>query len=453
MRRIRSRLGVAALALLAAGCWAWSPPNRPIDHIDLTRGYRTEPGTWRHRAPGDVWLMVALSGGGTRAAALAYGVLEELRDTEIVVGGKPVRLIDEIDVLSGVSGGSFPAAYYSLYGDRIFEDFEERFLKKNVQRALVWRTLAPWNLLRLWTPLLNRSDIASGYYDKHIFEGATFADLTAANGPRTFINATALPEGVRFTFSQGAFDVICSDLDAFPISYAVAASSAVPVLLSPVTLRNYGGRCGFEIPEWFEEALAARTSNPRAYRYAKEIQPFLDPRETRYIHLVDGGISDNLGLRASLDRLAILGTDPEQLQTPGVKMPEHLVVIVVNAETEPDPTISLQRAAPGVAASLNLVSGSQIRRYNFETLLLTQEAVKGIVNSLSRVYPHYTGNFIEVSFDLLRDEDEQKYFKRLPTSFTLSDTQVERLEEAGHTILRNNPSFKAMLRAVSDPEE
>jgi NTE family protein len=80
-------------------------------------------------------LLVSFSGGGTRASALAYGVLQELRDTQVSVAGKRERLLDEIDVITSVSGGSFTSAYYGLYGDRIFEDFEERFLRRNVQSA------------------------------------------------------------------------------------------------------------------------------------------------------------------------------------------------------------------------------------------------------------------------------------------------------------------------------
>ena len=81
-------------------------------------------------------LYLTFSGGGTRAAALSYGVLEELRKTEVVIDGKKRRLLDEIDGISSVSGGSFTAGYYGLFGDRIFEDFESKFLKKNIQGAL-----------------------------------------------------------------------------------------------------------------------------------------------------------------------------------------------------------------------------------------------------------------------------------------------------------------------------
>ena len=77
------------------------------------------------------------AGGGTRAAAFSYGVMQELAATRIAVGGKEQRLLDEVDVVSGVSGGSFPAAYYALYGDRIFTEFEPLFLRKDVEGALL----------------------------------------------------------------------------------------------------------------------------------------------------------------------------------------------------------------------------------------------------------------------------------------------------------------------------
>ena len=63
--------------------------------------------------------MLSFSGGGTRAAAFSYGVLEELRRTEITVDGQRRRLIDEVDIITGVSGGSFTALAYALHGERL----------------------------------------------------------------------------------------------------------------------------------------------------------------------------------------------------------------------------------------------------------------------------------------------------------------------------------------------
>ncbi len=87
--------------------------------------------------------MLAFSGGGTRAAALAYGILEELRDTTVVIDGQPRRLLDEVDTISSVSGGSFTSAYYGLYGERTFEDFKDEFLTQNIEHKLVRGLLNP----------------------------------------------------------------------------------------------------------------------------------------------------------------------------------------------------------------------------------------------------------------------------------------------------------------------
>ncbi len=438
---------VPLVVLMVTGCVPFNPPNDPIDHIDPAVGYRpTDPAN--QREPGKVMLFLAFSGGGTRAAAFSYGVLEALRETEIMVDGKPVRLIDEVDALSGVSGGSFPAAYYGLFGDRVFDEFEERFLNKNIQGALVLRIFNPWNTLRLMTPALSRSDIASNYYDEHVFDHATFGELASVRGPRVFINATDLPSGTPVRFSQEGFDVICSDLNQFKISYAVAASSAVPALLSPITLRNYAGSCGYVPPPWFEEALASRESNPRGQRAAAEKVPFMDSKAKKYIHLVDGGISDNLGVRLPLDRIAQMGGINRTFEAINTVPPQYLMLVIVNAETDPSPLIDLQSSAPGLAASMNLVSGSQIRRYNFESLMLARSMVEEFGRQLSTPDRPVEARVIEVSFDLLANPDDLSYFKHLPTSFKLSEEEVRRLIEAGHDILLQSKQFQEMVEAM-----
>jgi NTE family protein len=203
-------------------------------------------------------LCILPSQGRTRAAAFSYGVLEELRRTEVIIDGKKRRLVDEIDGISSVSGGSFTAGYYGLFGDRIFDDFESKFLKKNIQGALAVRTLLnPINWFRLSSTYFDRSDLAAEYYDKHVFEGKTFGDIAARKGPMIMMNATDMTHGLRIGFNQDGFDIICSDLSPFPVARAAAASSAVPMLLSPLTIRTYAGTCGFKLPEGFEEIQRA----------------------------------------------------------------------------------------------------------------------------------------------------------------------------------------------------
>lgn len=103
------------------GCANTYPPaNRAIEVIDEQSGYRALSEA-RLRGVGENVVLLSFSGGGTRAAVLSYGVMQELRDTSIVSNGNRVRLLGEIDTISSVSGGSFTAAYYGVFGERLFE--------------------------------------------------------------------------------------------------------------------------------------------------------------------------------------------------------------------------------------------------------------------------------------------------------------------------------------------
>ena len=127
------------LFFLNTGC-AHYPLNQPLEQIDRQTGYRAK----FRGVPGNseaLLFYLTFSEGGTRAAAFAYGVLEELKKTMVLIDGKERRLLDEVDVISAVSGGSFTAGYYGLFGEGFFQDFEQRFLKKDIQGALAARVL------------------------------------------------------------------------------------------------------------------------------------------------------------------------------------------------------------------------------------------------------------------------------------------------------------------------
>ena len=100
------------------------------------------------------------------------------------------------------------------------------------------------------SPTYGRSDLAADYYDSELFHGATFRGLLRPRAPFVIINSTDLATGSRFPFTQFYFNLLCADLQEYPVSSAVAASSAVPVLLSPITLRNFTPECGYAPPAW-----------------------------------------------------------------------------------------------------------------------------------------------------------------------------------------------------------
>ena len=218
----RASLAAVWLAVLAvtAGC-ATRPVNEPITRTDPASGYRFET---REQTDKQNLVVLAFSGGGTRAAAFSYGVLEFLRRTEVVgPRGNTVRLLDQVDIITGVSGGSFTALAYGLYGDKLFTDYEQRFLKRDVQGEIIARTFNPANWGRLSSNGWGRSELASELYDEILFNGATFADLEKGKGPLILASATDISTGARFLFNQRVFDVICSDLDSVRLSRAAAA--------------------------------------------------------------------------------------------------------------------------------------------------------------------------------------------------------------------------------------
>src|SRR5438552_3781589 len=267
-----------ALLLLLGGC-ATRPINPPITQADPSTGYRFEVRQAQVKNK-DNLVILAFSGGGTRAAAFSYGVLEFLRRTEVIgPKGNRGRLLDEVDVITGVSGGSFTALAYGLYGDKLFAEYEQRFLKRDVQGEIISRTLSPANWGKLSSTGWGRSELASELYDEILFNGATFGDLDRGRGPLIMASATDISTGSRLVFTQSTFDVICSNLNAVPLSRAAAASSAVPVVLSPVTLNNYGGTCNYAMPGWVK--LFIESANPprpaaRAIRELKEMEAFGD---------------------------------------------------------------------------------------------------------------------------------------------------------------------------------
>lgn len=232
---------------------------------------------------------LAFSGGGYRAAAYHIGVLRTLNR---------LGILDKVDVISSVSGGSIVAAYYALHKSDGYDAFEKSFIQELQHSSLkaVYRT--GWSLLILMAVLfLVAPFYVSGFaniiimligvafffwqykllpwscfierqYIKHFFGDATLKDLPKQ--PLVAINATDVETGTLFTFSRNKMScyryTYCQEPtkfkgENFPVSRAVMASSCVPHLFPPVKI-------------------------DKAYQEGK-IQP--------NVVLVDGGLYDNQG--------------------------------------------------------------------------------------------------------------------------------------------------------------
>jgi NTE family protein len=465
----RGRATIALLLLMLAGC-ATRPVNPPISSVDPNAGYRFVA-RQQYAPDSDTLVVLAFSGGGTRAAAFSYGVLEFLRDTYVVgPQGNRARLLDHVSVITGVSGGSFTALAYGLYGDKLFDEYEARFLKRDVQREITFRTLNPVYWPSLWSSGWGRSELAADLYDEILFHGATFGDLDRGRGPFIIASATDISTGARVPFTQATFDVLCSNLNAIRLSRAAAASSAVPVVLTPVTLNNYGGNCGYHPPDWIQPFIDPKEDPPRpaarATRNMAQEAALGDGVNRPYLHMVDGGVSDNLGMRSVLDALEIM----EALHAVGQPTPldhaRRIIVFVVNSVSIPKTDWDKSESAPGTLSVLIQATGVPIDRYSYEATELlrdtrtrwrsmrklressvfTQNKDPAVAAAIRT--PDATIYAIDVSFNGLPDKAEIAYLNQLPTSFSLPAEAVDRLRAAAGKIIMASPEFQQLLRDV-----
>lgn len=475
------RLAALLMAVGSLTACATRPVNPPVTYVSDNKVYNFER-KGQNEAQAKTLVALAFSGGGTRAAAFSYGVLETLNQTEFInANGKQSRMIDHVDVITGVSGGSFTALAYGLYGDALFGQYESKFLKRNVQGDLIARSFNPINWGYLSSSGWGRSELAADLYDEILFDGATFADLDRRDGPVIAVSATDLATGSRIMFTHSNFDAMCTDLGSFRLSRAAAASSAVPVVLSPLTINNYGGTCGKRLPLWFTPFL--NTKNPprpaaRTLERIQELNGIMNGGQP-YLHLVDGGISDNLGLRGGLDVFNWM----EALREAGYKTPldhvNQIIVIVVNSMSTPKTDWNEKEDPPGTIPILIKAAGVPIDRYSNEQIEYMRDiesrwdtmralrdlpAIQRISKKNSnaaldaiRKVPNAKIYTINVSFANVPDAEERDYLNQLPTSFVLSDEAVDRLRAAAKAALMNSPDFQQLLvdshaQIVNKPE-
>ena len=434
-----------AVTLVVTGCTAYGVvQNKPLSPSEDKPTYTLgEFARVLNRRSDELTLAVAFSGGGTRAAALAYGVMQELRDTRVRLNGKEQSLLDSISAISSVSGGSFTSAYYGLHGDRLFVDFEERFLRRDVEGALLRGLFNPLQ----WFSSYDRTEVAVAYYQQTLFGQATFADLLKKDAPLILINTSDLSSGARFSFVQEYFNLLCSDLTTFPLARAVTASSAVPVVFDPVVVENYGG-CKKSLPAWLAAAQKRDSDNPNLAMIVQSDVAYEDKVGHKYAQFVDGGITDNLGLRAMLDTIELMGGAKEYLQGIGIATPRRIAVISVNASADTPIGIGATSRAPSILDTLDAVTNIQLHRYNVATLQQTQQSLERWARQLSTPERPVSPYFIKLSFEEVPEGPLRSYLNEIPTSFALGNEQVDRLIATGRELLRNNAEFRRLLASL-----
>jgi NTE family protein len=444
MRRLRV-LSAVAMLILAACSSLSATMNDPLRSAAGNAEYRLLDVN-RLGGAESALVMVALSGGGKRSAAFAHGVLRGMRDIHVRPEGKDGTLLDEIDLLAGVSGGSFPAAHFGLYGAKSFETFPDEFLYPDIE-SYIWGTFVlPWNWDWIFNPLVGTNDRMTSVYDRLMFHGATYADVYRHGRPQMSINATDISFGSPFGFLPQTFDVICSDLASLPVARGVAASNGFPVLFSPVTLRNYRGPDCPLPPPMSPETWSRAQNDLRTQALIETLYRYSDGRQAPWIHLMDGGISDNLALRVLLNDMLLLDTREDRFAADLTRV-RRILVISVDGQSAPNPNWPRQRIVSGLGQVLSAVSSTQIGAYNIETLIALESTVDDLVDKLrsmrcrqARLIGGFAcgdveGRVLRVSLSDYPDPEQRARLVAIRTGLTLPPEQVDELVAAGETMI------------------
>ncbi len=405
--------------------------------------------------PGKVIVWLALSGGGTRAAALAYGAMERLQEIAVKPDGKQQgasNLLREVDYISSVSGGSFAAAFYALnrdvpgWGKR----FQDDFLNRNIELALLSRVALPHNLLRIALTNDSRTDVAADYYDTHLFDEKRFKDLPQK--PQLILNSSDLVVGRRFEFTQEDFNCLASAIGDYRVADAVTASSAFPGGFPSMILGNYGPHNECVPPPAERRSISACLTTQEQiaapflltadrqnlrndmFSIAEKKRQYCDLEIRPRIHLSDGGLTDNLGLDALLYRVKSRGS--AVWSSIAHKTADALVIITVNAATAPEEYLGRSSGSAwfgkvllrGTDIFLEKAAADTLRRVRDEIAIEVQRVAQVAGGDL-KVY------FLDITFDDIQDRDLKHRLQNLPTSFKLPPDSVSELIQTGRELL------------------
>jgi NTE family protein len=411
----------------------------------------------------DTVVAVTFSGGGTRAAAFSYGVLQGFDETRVDYGGRAMSLLDQLDFVSGVSGGSVLAAYYGLKKRAAMADFKQRFLLANGEEALQ-TDLSFLNLAKGLSGGINDTTAFPRWLDAHLFGGATFKDMTRGGTPEVWINASDIYNRTAFIFADVTFRALCSDLANYPLSLAVAASAAVPVVFAPVVIQNYPGGCPAELPPWVERVRNDDTAAPLIRAYADALERYRTG-DIKYVKLLDGGIVDNYGLAGFTISLLAANTPYGPLAPREAVKLRRLLFLVVDSGRGPSGTWAQTVAGPAGVDLINATSdtamtSSAIGSYtSFDTTM--DQWRNNLVNwrcHLSEAERSRLGVaagwnckdvkfFVgRISFDQL-GPDRSAALNAVETRLKLPADQVEMLIGAGRDALKANKVFREFLNA------
>ena len=459
---------VLALATIPSGC-GFSVNNGPINEaLAEAEPANSAPLDAPEGNFDDTVVGLSFSGGGSRAAAFAFGVLRELSRVQITSQGRSSPIIDQVDLISSVSGGSVTAAYFALKGRAILDDFEQKFLAQDVEETLRTSVVSLPNLVRLTSGGVNDSTGLQSWLDQNLFKNATYADVFKRGRPVLWINASDIYNRTPFIFSRTTFGALCSDLGTFPLSEAVAASAAVPIVFAPVVIRNYADRCKYSLPDWAKRALANPNAPGMVRANAEAIKRYRENTDLKYVKLLDGGLTDNLGLTGMLIERLRADTPYEPMSEREAVRMRRLLFIVVDAGRPPGgdwaknvntDASDLLQAVADTAVDANVRNtydtfAAQLKTWNRELIdwrckLPLDRARALLGDNRSWNCRDLSFHVVKVTFDQMPDATVRAKLESIPTRFKLKKQNIDLLLDSAGAILRRNSAFQRFLASNS----
>ena len=451
--------------LLAGGCASTHFENTPL----VAGAANPDRRSIDPASPDRPVILMTFSGGGSRAAALAESVLREMAAISYTAADGNHVLTEDVKLISSVSGGSVTAAWFGLHRDPLhpdgdLDDLRNDFLTKDNMAALELDAVNPITWFGLVTGRITRIEAEEALFNQRLFHGATLAALNQPAKPYIALNATDMAGGESFAMIPRRFDDVCSNYDALPIATAVSASAAFPILLTPVAFQNFSQGCTGRLRngEWIRFAL----SNPytpylnlpeyKDARYANDLRRAPDAfRDIKYLYFLDGGLTDNLGTQSLRSAMIAPYDDAGVLRAINQGKIRRLVIIVINARSDPKVKLYQQQSQPGLVDQIEAVTSVPI---DANTASL-QIALSGLLDELSsaaveaaiqakfhdmKVYG-ITVDYDQIPADTPAHRTLREKAKNVPTAWSLTTPQLQVTEEAGRFLLRRHPCYRALL--------
>jgi predicted acylesterase/phospholipase RssA len=461
MKSLQSIAAFAISCVALAGCASVHnlPVNVPLSGIAPAKLPIDFEGS---RDLDEVGIGLSFSGGGTRAAAFSFGVLSEM--DRAPVRGAAGSMLDRVNFISGVSGGSVTAAYFGLKQRAALSDFRERFLLRNAEEGLQ-TTLSLGNIGRAFSGGVNDSVGFTRWLDANLFEGATFDRFRQNGRPQVWINASDIYNRVPFVFGPTAFNAICSDLGAYPVSNAVAASAAVPLAFAPAVVQAFPGTCSDPLPAWIKRVAADRNASPMLSAYAKAISRYRDGA-VPFIKLADGGLVDNYGISGFTIARESSDTPYGPLSPQQAVKLRRAMFLVVDAkaglsgdwvQTVEGPSgVDLIKAA--VDTTIDASVGSSYSAFDrtmsdWQASLVRWRCGRSAAER-TRLGARPGWNCRDLKFFIGRlgfdqlDPARATALDAVPTRFQLPPDQVDAVIAAGRDVLRASPVFRAFAASM-----